>query len=162
MSIFKKTRLIAAAASLGIAALASAAPANAADIKAGVLNCDVSGGWGFVLGSSKDVRCVYTPVRGAPERYVGTISKFGVDIGYTRGGVIVWEVLAPSVSPARGALQGGYAGATASATVGLGGGAHVLVGGLEKSISLQPVSFVGEKGLNFAAGIGAMNLKHVL
>jgi hypothetical protein len=136
-----------------------AGPAGAADIKVGVLNCDVSGGWGFVVGSSKELQCVYSPVHGEQERYVGNISKFGVDIGYTRGGVIVWEVVAPTLSPAAGALQGGYAGATASASFGLGGGVHVLVGGLDRSIALQPISFVGERGLNVAAGIGAMNLR---
>ena len=30
------------------------------------------------------------------EHYTGTISKFGVDIGYTEGGVLVWGVFAPT------------------------------------------------------------------
>jgi len=162
MNISKNIRIAAYAASIALAACATAAPAQAADIKIGVLNCDVGGGWGFIVGSSKSLQCVYSPVKGETEHYVGTVSKFGLDIGYTRSGVIVWEVVAPSLHSGKGALQGGYAGATASAVVGVGGGAHVLVGGLDRSIALQPVSIAGEKGLNIAAGIGAISLKHVM
>ena len=84
--------------------------------------------------------------------------QFGVDLGYTSGGVIVWAVFAPSSDVRPGALQGDYAGASASAAVGVGVGANVLVGGLDKSIALQPVSLEGMTGLNVAAGIGAIRL----
>jgi hypothetical protein len=162
MNIPKHIRNAVGAASVALAFSSFGVPAQAADVKVGVLNCDVGGGWGFILGSSKDLRCIYSPVSGETERYVGTVSKFGLDIGYTRSGVIVWEVVAPSLHTGKGALQGGYAGATASAVVGVGGGAHVLVGGFDRSISLQPISIAGEKGLNIAAGIGAISLKHVI
>jgi hypothetical protein len=93
------------------------------------------------------------------EHYTGSISKFGVDIGYTDGGVLIWGVFAPSSDVRKGALEGDYAGATASATVGVGVGANVLLGGLDKSIALQPLSVEGNKGLNVAAGIGSISLK---
>lgn len=160
MKAYKIAGLAVGAAALALAVIAAAAPASAAGVKAGVLNCDVQGGWGFVLGSSKTLHCTFSPVHGEPERYVGSVSKFGVDIGYTRGGVILWEVVAPTVDTAPGALQGGYAGATLSASVGVGGGAHVLVGGLHRSIALQPISITGESGLNLAGGIGAISLRH--
>jgi hypothetical protein len=35
----------------------------------------------------------------------------------------------------------------------------VLVGGLDKSIALQPLSIEGNRGLNVAAGIGSISLK---
>ena len=161
MKILTKFRSAAGAASLALTLLAAGTPANAAGVKVGVLSCDVSGGWGFILGSSKDLQCVYAPASGEPERYAGTVSKFGLDIGYTHSGVIIWQVVAPSFNTTRGALQGAYAGATASAVFGVGGGAHVLIGGSERSIALQPVSIVGEKDLNIAAGIGAISLTHV-
>ena len=65
----------------------------------------------------------------------------------------------PNLAP--GALAGSYAGATASATVGVGVGANVLIGGSNRTISLQPVSIEGNTGLNVAAGIGAITLRHV-
>ena len=93
------------------------------------------------------------------EHYVGSISKFGVDIGYTEGGVLVWGVFAPSsdVRPAR--FRATMRERPASATIGVGLGANVLIGGLDKSIALQPLSVEGNKGLNVAAGVGAISLK---
>ncbi|HWD50315.1 MAG TPA: DUF992 domain-containing protein [Rhizomicrobium sp.] len=155
----KKFAIATAAAALALGALA-AAPADAAGVKVGVLTCHVSSGWGFVFGSSKDLRCSYRPNSGAPEHYVGTVQKFGVDLGYTEGGELIWGVVAPTSSLRPGALEGGYAGATASAAVGVGLGANVLIGGLDKSIALQPLSVEGMKGVNVAAGIGAIDLKY--
>ena len=89
------------------------------------------------------------------EHYTGRISKFGADIGYTQGGVIVWGVVAPTAQLGPGALQGNYAGGTASATVGVGVGANALIGGSGNSVALQPLSIEGNQGLNVAAGIAA-------
>ena len=151
---------VAAGAAMIAASLAFAAPASADGVKIGTLTCHVASGWGFVFGSSKDMRCNFAPGNGMGEHYVGTISKFGVDIGYTSSAVIIWEVFAPNSGVKRGALQGDYAGATASATAGVGAGVNVLVGGFDRSITLQPVSISGSTGLNLAAGIGAMSLKY--
>lgn len=141
-------------------AFASAADAAPAGVKVGELTCNVSSGFGFIFGSSKDLRCTYRPSHRAGEHYIGTVNKYGVDIGYTEGGILVWGVFAPSSDVRPGALEGTYAGATASATVGVGLGANVLIGGLDKSIALQPLSVEGNKGLNVAAGIGSITLKH--
>ena len=152
----------AATGAVAVAALlALANPAAAAGVKVGVLSCHVSSGWGFIFGSSKDLHCNFSPsARGAGERYVGTVSKFGVDVGYTSGGVLVWDVIAPTSTLKRGALAGAYAGASASATVGVGAGANVLVGGFNRSITLQPLSIEGNTGLNVAAGIGEITLHY--
>lgn len=156
----KKFRLMMGAAlAAGALAFAGAADAAPHGVKVGTLTCNVSSGWGFVFGSTKDLHCTFRPNSHTGEHYTGTISKFGVDIGYTDGGVLVWGVFAPSSDVRAGALEGDYAGATASATVGVGLGANVLIGGLDKSIALQPLSVEGNKGLNVAAGIGAISLK---
>ena len=128
-------------------------------VKAGYLNCNEASGWGFVVGSSRALKCTYTSKSGATERYVGSITRVGVDIGYVSGGVMLWAVLAPTSDPGRGALAGSYVGVTAGATVAAGGSANVLVGGSDKSISLQPVSIEGATGLNLAAGFAGIELK---
>jgi hypothetical protein len=152
--------IAAAAAGLALGTMVPAAPARAdAAVKVGVLTCHVASGWGFVFGSSRSLRCVYTG-GGHSERYVGEISKFGVDIGFTQSGVIVWGVFAPTTDFGVGALSGKYAGATGGVAVGVGADANVLIGGSTKSISLQPLSIGGETGLNLAAGIAAVTLKH--
>lgn len=155
----KKFLAACAVAALVGTAAGFATPAEAAGVKVGVLTCHVSSGWGFIFGSSKDLYCTYSPKKGHGEHYSGTVQKFGVDIGYTESAVIIWGVFAPTSSLKAGALEGDYAGATASATVGVGVGANVLLGGFDRSIALQPVSVEGSKGLNVAAGIGAITLK---
>ena len=98
--------------------------------------------------------------KGAFEHYTGHISKFGVDIGYTQAGIMVWAVFAPASAPTSGALDGDYAGATASATVGVGVGANALAGGFQNSVALQPVSIEGNTGLNIAAGVAGLTLRY--
>jgi hypothetical protein len=147
-----------AALALGLAAGSGAAEA-AEGVKAGVLTCNVAGGWGFVFGSTKTLNCTYDAGKGVVERYVGEIRKFGVDIGYSGSGVMVWGVVAPTSDIGRGALAGDYAGASGSAAVGVGVGVNVLFGGFKDSIALQPVSIEGMKGLNVAGGIASLTLR---
>jgi hypothetical protein len=80
-------------------------------------------------------------------------SKFGLDIGATTGGVLVWDVFAPEEGPKRGALAGNYEGVGASATVGVSLGANALVGGSNRSVALQPLSTQTQGGLDLAAGV---------
>jgi hypothetical protein len=157
----KKVGLAVGALALSTAVVLHGTPALAqGGVRVGTLSCNVAAGWGFVFGSSKALHCVFSHAGGPPERYSGTISKFGVDIGYTQGGALIWGVFAPTANIASGALAGNYGGATASATVGVGAGANVLVGGSNRTISLQPVSIEGNTGLNVAAGIGAITLHY--
>ena len=152
------------AVSMGVLMLATSplfvVPAQAGGVKVGVLTCAVEPGWGKIIASNKELNCNYVPNGGQGEPYFGSITKVGVDIGYTSGGTMIWNVVAPASDLGPGALEGKYAGATAQATVGIGLGANVLLGGFDKSIALQPVSIEGSTGLNIAAGIGAINLRH--
>jgi Protein of unknown function (DUF992) len=154
--------VIGIAAAAITASLAGPAAAQAPQrAKAGMLTCDISGGIGLIIASQKQVQCLFTPAQPGPrEVYVGTIRKFGLDVGATAGGEMAWEVFAPTAGgPA--ALAGSYVGATAEATVGGGLGANVLVGGSNRTIALQPVSVQGQAGLNVAAGVADLELRPV-
>jgi hypothetical protein len=140
--------------SLGLGAQAMAQ----SGVAVGTLTCNVASGFGFVFGSSRAINCTFGGPGGRYEHYVGDISKFGVDIGFTQGGILVWTVFAPSASLAPGVLAGNYVGATASATVAVGVGANALLGGSNNSIALQPLSVEANQGLNVAAGIAALTL----
>ena len=155
-----KTFRLMISAAIAVAGLAIATSANAAPsgVRVGDLTCNVASGWGFVFGSSKDLHCTYRGSNGRREHYTGAISKFGVDVGYTEGGVLVWGVFAPTSDMRKGALSGDYIGGSAQVTAGLGVGANALIGGFDKSFALQPVSVEGSKGLNVAAGIGSISL----
>jgi Protein of unknown function (DUF992) len=156
--MFRKLAVATVALGLTAGGLGLATPVQAQGVQVGVLTCNVASGFGFVFGSSRAVNCTFSPPGGPPQHYTGAINKFGVDIGYLQGGVIVWTVVAPTANVAPGSLSGTFAGATGSATVGVGVGANVLVGGSSNSIALQPVSIEGTTGLNVAAGIAEMSL----
>ena len=159
--MLKKLAVGISALSLAAGALTLGSPAQAQGVKAGALTCNVAGGFGFIFGSSRSVNCTFAPVGGGPpQQYVGSIDRFGVDIGFTRGGVLIWTVLAPTTSPAPGALAGSFGGVTAGATAVVGVGANVLVGGSGSTISLQPLSIEGNTGLNVAAGVAALTLTY--
>ena len=79
---------------VGVAAMVGPAAAQSA-VNVGTLTCNVASGWGFIFGSSKALNCTFAGVGGRYEHYTGNITKFGADIGYTSGGVLVWTVVAP-------------------------------------------------------------------
>ena len=140
-------------------AFASADPAAAQRIKAGLLTCDVSGGIGLIIASQKQVSCVYAPdLPGPQEAYVGSFSRFGLDIGVTGGGVMVWAVFTDTTR-GPGFLAGDYVGASGEVSFVAGLGANVLVGGSNRTVALQPLSVSGDVGVNLALGIGDLSLR---
>jgi hypothetical protein len=157
-------RFVPAACALSLAmmslALMPSGPAGAQRLKAGVLTCDVTAGVGYIIGSSKSVFCNFSPEQpGTPEAYVGTISKFGLDIGATKSGVMVWAVFTGTGGHGPGFLAGDYIGASAEATVAAGLGANVLVGGSGRTVALQPLSVTSQIGLNLAVGVANLRLQ---
>jgi hypothetical protein len=135
--------------------------AQPAQLQVGTLTCSVSASIGLVVGSQKNVNCIFKGRPGEPdEAYTGTMTTVGLDIGITTGGVIIWTVFA-GTSRYAGMLTGTYAGATAEVSVAAGLGANVLVGGSNRTVALQPLSVQGQIGLNVAAGIGALELHPV-
>lgn len=154
-----KTKTFIASMIVSVAAAMTVPAIAQQPAKVGTLTCDVSGGIGMIVASKKQVTCMFTPSANGPkEVYVGSINKFGLDIGATTGGQMVWAVYAPT-SKKVAALAGTYTGASAEATVGAGLGANVLLGGSDRTVSLQPVSVQGQTGLNLAAGVAGLELR---
>jgi hypothetical protein len=128
-------------------------------VQVGVLECRGGASVGFIVGSVTNLGCVLR-VPGFPEdRYVATIRKVGVDLGITQESALAWNVWAPVAQLGPGALSGNYAGAQGSATIGVGVGGNVLVGGSDNSIALQPLSVQGQVGLSVAAGLESLELR---
>ena len=151
---------------VGIAAtmlVASFAGANAQQpiqrVQVGILECRGAASVGFVVGSVTNLGCVLR-ADGMPEdRYVATIRKVGLDLGITQETALAWGVYAPVARLGPGDLSGDYVGAQGSASVGVGLGGNVLVGGSANSIALQPLSVQGQVGLNVAAGLESLELR---
>ena len=142
-----------------LAAVATASGAEAQTrVEVGVLTCSARGSQGFIIGSSRELRCRFNRP-GRDEYYRGTIDKFGIDIGSTKQAMISWAVLAPTSNLPSRSLSGTYGGVSAEATVGVGVGANALIGGSQRSIILQPLSVQAQQGLNIAAGVSQLRLR---
>jgi hypothetical protein len=150
-----------AAAIIGAAALAvvlaATAEAQPRRVQAGTLKCSLSSSVGLVVASQRNVNCLLTSDGAPDEAYTGTLTRIGVDIGVTSGGVVIWSVFTDTNRYA-GMLNGTYTGASAEVSVAAGLGANVLIGGSNHSVALQPVSVQGQVGLDVGAGIGTLEL----
>lgn len=133
------------------------AGAQQSRVQLGTLECSLSSSIGLVVGSQRNVNCLFKFAGGPPEAYAGTMTRIGLDIGVTGGGAIIWTVFA-GTDRYMGMLTGTYVGASAEASVAAGLGANVLVGGSNNSVALQPLSVQGQVGFNIAAGVGSLDL----
>ena len=152
------SRLLGVATATLIASIASA-DAQQSRVQVGVLECRGGASVGFIVGSVTNLGCVLRGDGRPDEPYVATIRKVGLDIGITQETALGWAVFAPVERLGPGDLSGNYAGAQGSASVGVGLGANVLVGGSANSIALQPLSLQGSTGLNVAVGLEGLELR---
>ena len=163
MKLTKSRRSTRAAciATIVVAAGVAARAANAESrrVQIGTLTCSLSSSIGLVIGSQRNVSCMFRGVPGEPdEPYTGTMTRVGLDVGLTTGSVIIWTVFADT-SRHKGMLTGTYTGAaSAEMSIAAGLGANVLVGGSNQTLALQPVSVQGQIGLDIAAGVGSLDL----
>ncbi len=151
-------RTLVVAAGAVCLAIGSAQAQNATG-KVGTLICKGQGTVGLILGSKQRLNCTYKPSKGRTESYVGTITKVGLDVGVTGKSTMVWSVVASTTNLGPRFLAGNYAGASAGASVGVGGAANLLVGGNKNSVTLQPLSVQGQTGVNLAVGVAGFSLR---
>jgi hypothetical protein len=155
-----KRRAIATVA-LTAALLVDMSPAEAQRrTQVGRLRCTLDPSVGLVVGSRQRMSCEFVADRRAfRDLYSGTMTRVGLDLGITGGGVLRWAVFARTKGLRRGALAGTYVGASGDITLGVGVGANALVGGSGRSIMLQPLSVSGQVGVNLALGVARLTLR---
>jgi hypothetical protein len=146
-------------ATLALAASTAASDAQQGQVQVGILECRGGASVGFIVGSVTNLGCVLRASGQPDQPYVATIRKVGLDLGITQETALAWGVFAPTDRLGPGDLAGNYAGAHGSASVGVGAGANVLVGGSANSIALQPLSLQGSTGLNVAVGLEGLELR---
>ncbi|MCB1347500.1 MAG: DUF992 domain-containing protein [Maritimibacter sp.] len=136
------------------------APDEGEGQRLGILECTIEGGWGMLLGSSKDVTCAFNRTDGSVDLYTGSLDKVGLDIGKTDKAYMTWLVLTTVANePGDNALVGTYVGVSAGASLGIGLGVNALVGGTQDQIGLQPISVEGVEGVNLAVGLSSLTLE---
>lgn len=142
-----------------LASFVAIAHAQQGRVQAGTLECRGGASVGFIVGSVTNFGCVFRSPGRPDDLYVGTINKIGLDLGITETTSLAWGVFAPTVQLGPGDLAGNYGGVDASATIGLGLGSNVMLGGSANSFALQPLSVQGQTGLSVAAGIQSLQLR---
>ena len=129
---------------------------SSAGTKVGILDCQTvpHSGVSLLIHSTSGVKCEYRSSDGSEvEYYIGeTGIGLGIDLSFDRETRLLYTVLAADFKSGSYKLTGKYFGAGASATVGAGVGAQVLVGGNNGSFSLEPV-IEGSTGLGASAGV---------
>ena len=142
------------------ALVAGAAQGQDAGFKLGTLTCKATEITNTIVFTDVDFACQYESVNGNTEVYDGEIDKIGVDLSIKNDVTMVWAVVAPTETEyLPGQLAGNYVGASADASLGVGAGARVLVGGGENGFQLQPVSVDGIEGVGVSVGIESFELE---
>lgn len=139
---------------------ASQANAQESRARAGELVCRGGPSVGLIVGSSQRLSCTFRSFEtGRRYMYSGTMSRVGLDIGVTSGSRLLWLVFSAQSRVKRNTLAGRYVGASGDASFGFGLGANILIGGRNRSISLQPLSIQGQTGVNLAVGVSRLTLR---
>jgi hypothetical protein len=158
-----KMTLAALAAVACVAGSVATAPrAEAADrVDVGVLVCHVKASIGWIITSKQEMTCTFSSSQGdLPQRYAGSITTVGLDLGVTGAGIMTWGVLAVTSQVAPGALAGTYVGATGDIALGVGVSGNALIGA-DKSFALNPFSVEGNVGASLALGAAGLTLRYV-
>jgi hypothetical protein len=158
--MMKPLRLAAVAALFSCVHLLSPGQASAEAVRIGVLTCQVDGKRLSILGSRRELSCIFERAGGGPaERYAGEIRRLGIDVGTTNYSSIAWAVMALTNAPYFAkALEGSYGGVSAGVALGVGIGANALIGGFNRSFALQPFSVEATRGVNLALAVASLQL----
>jgi hypothetical protein len=145
------------AATIAVTAAGAAAQSR---VQTGVLECITLPSVGMIIGSVREMDCVFKPSAGPQQFYSGTQGRLGLDVGVRDRAGLAWAVFSPTVQIGAGELAGTYSGVSADAALGLGVGANALLGGSNNSFALQPLSLEGQVGANVAVGVSALTLTY--
>ena len=157
----KSTALAALVAGVALGGIAGSASAES--IELGYLECELTQDTGNIVVSGQTYSCTFDPNNDAKptEMYLATSERFGIDLSKTHSETLRWVVLAAGQPDQPGALAGDYAGVSADASAGAGVGAKLLVGGLQDTITLQPLSISTQEGYGLAVFVESMDLVFV-
>ena len=154
--------VIAAVFSAAVTMVPVQASAEAEGMRVGSLACKKTGDKvSLLIHSRTPLTCTFSNGDGT-EVYQGESGiALGFDMQWEETKEVVFVIVAPTSDYRIGsyALEGTYVGAKGSAAVGVGLGVNVLIGGGNKSFSLQPVSVEGSTGFGAAVGVGYLSLK---
>ena len=128
---------------------------------AGRLQCFVDPALGLGLGSARAVDCTYAfrdrhnqPLQ---ERYAGTMTRVGIDVGLASGQTIRWLVNTPDGRSRPAMLGTAFRGPSGEFSAVTGPGTQSFLSEDGPPISLEPAGSSGQVGVGL--GIGAARLE---
>ncbi len=135
---------------------------STAGTKIGMLACESipNTRLNLLIHSTVDIKCQFiSSDRSTTENYIGeTGMGFGLDISHKIKQNLVFAVFAADFKQGNHKLAGKYIGAGASASLGAGMGAHLLVGDGKNSVSLEP-AIESNSGVGVSVGITYLYLQ---
>jgi hypothetical protein len=131
-------------------------------VKVGVLTCKniPDSNFSLLIHSTTDVECTIEH-SGIEDKYKGEAGvALGVDLNWNRNETLRYTVFAThGADEPRGFLAGRFTGVKAGASLGMGGGLQVLVGGGKEHITLQPLVLETTTGMSVHGGLGYLYLE---
>ncbi|MFM8534267.1 MAG: DUF992 domain-containing protein, partial [Acidimicrobiia bacterium] len=127
----------------------------------GALTCDVAGGTGYLVMSSRKLDCVFEPMSGGSQGYEGDIRGFGLELGYTRTMKMLYKVYTVGSNKDVTAVEGHFIGQAGSVTVDRTMGGDWLYGGKDGSAAIVGTTYFNQTslGYNLEYAIASINLK---
>jgi hypothetical protein len=127
----------------------------------GALTCDVAENTGYLIGSSKDMDCVFEPLIGGQQAYDGKFNRLGIDVGYTKKMHMMWKVFSIGSNHGSDALIGKYLGENAAITADQQTGGNWLYGGQDGAAVLQATALLDGSDLGYKVeyGVARITLK---
>jgi len=111
----------------------------------GTLTCIATPNEKDTLGPARKLSCSFEPLVGTKAEFTGVMKQAASDVPSDAKVVLVWAVLAPKVETDVSQLQGHYRGVAGAAS---GDNADMMIGGVDGSIGLKPVTPDPDPGAN--------------
>lgn len=129
-------------------------------LNAGTLRCTLSAGIAESPNEPRELSCVFKPLVGIEASYSGHLNKFHDSSQTADAPVLVWSVFAEKVPLPIRAIEGRYAG-TIDTDTKSGKPSGRLIGGLDSSIELRPLTRLPNSGSDGAPLALELDLKSV-
>ena len=127
----------------------------------GALTCEIAASNGYLIGSSKDMDCVFEPLIGGQQAYDGTFNRLGIDVGYTKKMRMLWKVFSIGSNHGPDAVVGKFIGENATITADQQTGGNWLYGGQDGAAVMQASALLDgtDQGYNIEYGVAQITLR---
>lgn len=146
---------LAALALAGLIGMYEPAAAQPSGPPTGRLSCTVGSNFAAITKSQRPTECRFRPRRGPTQHYTGVVRSFSLDLGAVRTATMVWRVYGPYARAPLGALSGPYKSGSVTAP---SSPSNALSGGKDNEATLLPLPIQGNRGINVAIGVTALEL----